>query len=375
MAARKHAVLSASSAHRWMHCTPSARLEQEFADRTTEAAAEGTAAHALCEHKLRRTMKMQSRKPVSTYDSDEMDAYTDDYVQFVLEALAAAKAECPDALLMIEQRLDFSSYVPDGFGTGDCVIIADRTLHVIDFKYGQGVLVKAENNPQMMLYALGALAVYDCLYDIDVVTMTIYQPRRQNISTWSLSVTDLKHWADQELRTKAQLAFEGKGDACPGEWCIFCKASVKCRARAEEKLRLAEYEFAQPPLLSDAEIEAILGKLDDLTRWAEEIKAYAQDAAINHGKQWNGYKVVEGRSIRKYLSEEAVIEAANAAGYQDIFKKTLLPITEMEKLMGKKHFADILGTLVIKPAGKPTLVPISDKRPAITPVNNEFKQL
>lgn len=375
MAARKHAVLSASSAHRWMHCTPSARLEQEFADRTTEAAAEGTAAHALCEHKLRRAMKMQSRKPVSTYDSDEMDAYTDDYVQFVLEALAAAKAECPDALLMIEQRLDFSSYVPDGFGTGDCVIIADRTLHVIDFKYGQGVLVKAENNPQMMLYALGALAVYDCLYDIDVVTMTIYQPRRQNISTWSLSVTDLKHWADQELRTKAQLAFEGKGDACPGEWCIFCKASVKCRARAEEKLRLAEYEFAQPPLLSDAEIEAILGKLDDLTRWAEEIKAYAQDAAINHGKQWNGYKVVEGRSIRKYLSEETVIEAANAAGYQDIFKKTLLPITEMEKLMGKKHFADILGTLVIKPAGKPTLVPISDKRPAITPVNNEFKQL
>lgn len=375
MAARKHAVLSASSAHRWMHCTPSARLEQEFADRTTEAAAEGTAAHALCEHKLRRAMKMQSRKPVSTYDSDEMDAYTDDYVQFVLEALAAAKAECPDALLMIEQRLDFSSYVPDGFGTGDCVIIADRTLHVIDFKYGQGVLVKAENNPKMMLYALGALAVYDCLYDIDVVTMTIYQPRRQNISTWSLSVTDLKHWADQELRTKAQLAFEGKGDACPGEWCIFCKASVKCRARAEEKLRLAEYEFAQPPLLSDAEIEAILGKLDDLTRWAEEIKAYAQDAAINHGKQWNGYKVVEGRSIRKYLSEEAVIEAANAAGYQDIFKKTLLPITEMEKLMGKKHFADILGTLVIKPAGKPTLVPISDKRPAITPVNNEFKQL
>ena len=167
MAARKHAILSASSAHRWMNCNPSARLEQEFEDRETEAAAEGTAAHALCEHKLRRAMKMQSRKPTSQYDCDEMDAYTDDYVQFVLDTLTEARANCADPMLMIEQRLDFSCYVPDGFGTGDCVIIADRTLHIIDFKYGQGVLVEAENNPQMMLYALGALAVYECLYDID----------------------------------------------------------------------------------------------------------------------------------------------------------------------------------------------------------------
>jgi len=372
----KHAILSASSSHRWLNCSPSARLEQEFEDRETEAAAEGTAAHALCEHKLRRALKLQSRrKPISRYDCDEMDMHTDNYVQFVLETLSEARQHCPDPLINIEQRLDFSCYVPDGFGTGDCIIISDKTMHVIDFKYGQGVLVEAEQNPQMMLYALGALRLFDSLYDIEDVAMTIYQPRRENISTWTISVADLKTWAEEELIPRAKLAFEGKGDFMPGPWCTFCKAAVKCRARAEEKLRLAQYEFARPPLLTDAEIEEILGKLDDLTRWAEEIKAYAQDAALNHGKQWHGYKVVEGRSVRKYSNEDAVVEAANAAGYHDIFRKTLLPITEMEKLMGKQEFQTILGGLIVKPAGKPTLVPASDKRPAITSANIDFNEI
>lgn len=372
----KHAILSASSSHRWLNCSPSARLEQEFEDRETEAAAEGTAAHALCEHKLRRALKLQSRrKPISRYDCDEMDMHTDNYVQFVLETLSEARQHCPDPLINIEQRLDFSCYVPDGFGTGDCIIISDKTMHVIDFKYGQGVLVDAEQNPQMMLYALGALRLFDSLYDIEDVAMTIYQPRRENISTWTISVADLKNWAEEELIPRAKLAFEGKGDFMPGPWCTFCKAAVKCRARAEEKLRLAQYEFARPPLLTDAEIEDILGKLDDLTRWAEEIKAYAQDAALNHGKQWHGYKVVEGRSVRKYSNEDAVVEAANAAGYHDIFRKTLLPITEMEKLMGKQEFQTILGGLIVKPAGKPTLVPASDKRPAITSANTDFNEI
>ena len=372
----KHAILSASSSHRWLNCSPSARLEQEFEDRETEAAAEGTAAHALCEHKLRRALKLQSRrKPISKYDCDEMDMHTDNYVQFVLETLSEARQHCSDPLINIEQRLDFSCYVPDGFGTGDCIIISDKTMHVIDFKYGQGVLVDAEQNPQMMLYALGALRLFDSLYDIEDVAMTIYQPRRENISTWTISVADLKTWAEEELIPRAKLAFEGKGDFMPGPWCTFCKAAVKCRARAEEKLRLAQYEFARPPLLTDAEIEDILGKLDDLTRWAEEIKAYAQDAALNHGKQWHGYKVVEGRSVRKYSNEDAVVEAANAAGYHDIFRKTLLPITEMEKLMGKQEFQTILGGLIVKPAGKPTLVPASDKRPAITSANTDFNEI
>ena len=371
----KHAVLSASSSHRWLNCSPSARLEQEFEDRETEAAAEGTAAHALCEHKLRRALKRQSRKPISKYDCEEMDTHTDNYVQFVLETIAQAKEHCADPIINIEQRLDFSCYVPHGFGTGDCIIIADKTLHIIDFKYGQGVLVEAEQNPQMMLYALGALRIYDTLYDIEDVAMTIYQPRRENISTWTITVSNLLSWAENELVPKAKLAFDGKGEYMPGPWCTFCKAAVKCRARAEEKLALAQYEFAQPPLLTDAEIEEILGKLDDLTRWADEIKSYAQDAALNHGKQWHGYKVVEGRSVRKYSDEEAVIEAANAAGYHDIFRKTLLPITEMEKLMGKQEFAEVLSGLIFKPAGKPTLDPITDKRPAMTKANIDFNEI
>lgn len=375
MAKNKHAVLSASSAHRWLNCTPSARLELEFTDKETDAAAEGTAAHALAEHKLRRALKQRSKRPVSQYNCDEMEEYTDDYVSFVLETLAEMKTSCCDPIVLIEQRLDFSKYVPSGFGTGDCVIVADKTLHIIDLKYGQGILVEAENNPQMMLYALGALDLYDGLYDIERVSMTIFQPRRENVSTWTITAEHLKHWAEHTLIPKAQTAFEGGGKYCPGMWCTFCKAKVQCRARAEEKLQLAQYEFAPPPLLSDAEIEDILEKLDDLTKWANEIAAYAQDAALNHGKEWRGFKVVEGRSNRKYTDETAVAEAANAAGYQDIYKRSLIPITEMEKLMGKKEFQNILGGLVYKPPGKPTLVPITDKRPAISNAKNEFDEI
>lgn len=366
-----HAILSASSSHRWLNCNPSARLEQEFADRETDAAAEGTAAHALCEHKLRRALKMRSKKPISPYDCDEMDAYTDAYVEFVMEALAEAKQECKDPLVLIEQKLDFSCYVPDGYGTGDCLIVADKLLHIIDFKYGQGVLVDAEQNPQMMLYALGALRLFDSLYDITEVSMSIFQPRRENVSTWTISVDDLLDWAENTLKPKAELAFKGEGEYTPGSWCQFCKAAVKCRARAEAKLQLARYEFAMPPLLSDEEIEDILLKLDDLTKWANEITAYAQDAAVNHGKVWRGFKLVESRTNRRYTDEEAVAQAANAAGYHDIYKKSLIPITEMERLMGKKTFAEVIGSLVEKPKGRPTLVPASDKRPAIVSTGAE----
>lgn len=379
MPPNNHAILSASSSHRWMNCTPSARLEQEFADRETEAAAEGTAAHALCEHKLRRALKMRSRKPVSKYDCDEMDAYTDGYVEFVLEQLTQAKLECADPLVFIEQRLDFSCWVPEGFGTGDCLIVADKLLHIIDFKYGQGVLVDAEENLQMMLYALGALRLFDSLYDIADVSMSIYQPRRENVSTWTISVDELNAWAENVLEPRAELAHKGEGEYLPGLWCQFCKAAVKCRARAEEKLQLARFEFAPPPLLSDEEIEEILGKLDDLTKWASEIQAYAQDAAINHGKMWRGFKLVATRTNRRYTDEEAVIQAAKDAGYTDIFRKSLIPITEMEKLMSKKEFNRILGALVEKPQGRPTLVPVTDKRPALTKTGagddfTEFKE-
>ena len=374
MPPRQHAILGASSAHRWLNCGPSARLEQDFEDRETEAAAEGTAAHAQAEHKLRRALKLQTKKPVSSYDSDEMDGYTDGYVQFVLETLAETRKTCPDAILLIEQRLDFSCWVPEGFGTGDALIVADDTLHIIDLKYGKGILVEADHNPQMMLYALGALTIFEGLYDIQTVSMTIYQPRRENISTWTIPVADLKDWAENTLKPLAERAYEGKGKFNPGPWCVFCRAAVRCRARADANLELAKLDFALPPLLTDAEIGDLLGKLDDLIKWADDLKAYALDGALNHGKQWPGWKLVEGRSYRKYTDEAAVIAAANAAGYKDIFRKTLLPIGEMEKLMGKKAFAEILGSCVHKPAGKPTLVPESDDRLALNNAKTDFNE-
>ena len=210
-AEKQHALLSASGAHRWLNCTPSARLEREFEDSSGEAAAEGTAAHALCEHKLRRALKLRSKKPVSQYDSDEMDSHTDGYVEFVLELIEQAKQTCADPKVLIEQRLDFSRYVPDGFGTGDCLVIADGTPHIVDFKYGQGILVEAEDNPQMKLYALGALELFDGIYDITSVSMTIYQPRRENIRTHTVEKESLYRWADEILRPIAELAFVGSG--------------------------------------------------------------------------------------------------------------------------------------------------------------------
>ena len=374
---RKHAILSASGAHRWMNCTPSARLELEFDDKSGEAAAEGTAAHGLSEHKLRKALGVQSKKPVSPYDCDEMEHYTDEYVSFVLEIIEQVKHSCNDPLVLVEQRLNFSKYVPDGFGTGDCLIIADGTLHIIDFKYGQGILVSAEDNPQMKLYALGALEVFDGIYDIDEVSMIIYQPRRENISTWQVSKDILNKWAREVLKPKAEQAFNGNGDYCPGDWCQFCRAAVKCRTRAEAKMELAKFEFVLPPLLSDEEIAEILSSIGDLTKWANEIIAYATDSAVNHGKEWPGFKVVVGRSNRKYTNEDDVAKAAQNAGYDNIYKQKLLSITEMEKLLGKEKFKEVLGGFIKKPPGKPTLVPISDKRQEIetSSAKNDFMEV
>jgi len=371
-----HAVLSASASHRWLNCLPSARLELEFENKSSEAAKEGTAAHELCEHKLKKALHIKRKCPLSEYEGNDMERYTDMYVEFVMEQYEMAKQVCKDPIVLIEQHLDFSCYVPDGFGTGDCIIIADDKLHIIDFKYGMGVLVDAENNPQMKLYALGALEIYDSLYDIKEVAMTIFQPRRENVSTWTIAVDELKTWAEDELKPKAIMAYNGEGEYVPGEWCTFCRAAVRCRARAEEKLKLAQSEFKLPPLLTDAEIEEILAILPDLTKWANKITAYALDAAVNHGKEWYGFKVVEGRSVRKYKDEDAVAEKAMANGYKDIYRKSLIPMTQMQKLMGKTKFEEILGDLIYKPLGKPTLVPNSDKRKAYNVTNaiNEFNE-
>ena len=356
-----HALLSPSAAHRWMNCPPSACLEREFPSSSSEVAAEGTAAHALCEHKLRKLLKLRSKRPHSDFEDDEMDRCSDDYVSFVQEQMG----EIPSPMVLVEQRLDLTRYVPEAFGTADCIIVGGDRLHIVDFKYGMGVLVEAEHNPQMMLYALGALELLDGIYDIQKISVSIFQPRRENVCTWSLPKEELLRWARDDLVEKARLAYAGEGEYCAGEWCTFCRASVRCRARAEEKLRLAKEEFKYPPLITDEEIEDVLGEIPELIKWANAILAYATDAAVNHGKAWTGFKIVEGRSVRRYKDEDAVAREAESAGYTDIFDKKLISLTQMEKLMGKKAFTDILGGLIEKPPGKPTLVPVSDKRPAI----------
>lgn len=372
-----HSVLGASAADRWMNCTPSAQLTAGMEDEITNFAAEGTAAHALCEWKVRKALKMRAgRRPTSDYWTDEMEEFTDDYRDYIMDLVGQAKTHCKDPVTLIEQHLDFSCYVPDGFGTGDFLLVADKELNVVDFKYGRGVAVYADHNPQMMLYALGALNLFDCLYDIEQVTMTIFQPRLSSISTWTISTAELYQWAEEVLKPKAELAAKGEGDFVSGSWCRFCKARNTCRARAESFLELARMEFQPPALLSDEEVAKVMEKADGLSKWASDVMAYAQAEAIENGKHWNGYKLVEGRSVRKFSDEAKVEAAAKEAGYTDIYNKSLITLTAFEKLMGKEAFAEILGQYVTKPAGKLTLVPVSDKRPEVTvnTVNDEFME-
>lgn len=370
-----HALLSASSSHRWLNCPPSARLCEGYDDKGSNFAAEGSDAHSLCEYKLRKALGMEAKDPTEdlTWYDAEMEESASGYAAFVMELVAEAKKTCSDPVVLIEQRLDYSKYVQSGFGTGDCVLISDGTLHIVDFKYGRGVLVEAEDNPQMKLYALGALEIFDCLYDIDTVSMTIYQPRRANVSTFTLTRQELLDWAETVLVPTAELAYAGDGEYHCGEWCQFCKAKADCRERARANMELARYEFRQPPLLTDKEVEEILGKLDSLMDWASDIKDYALQAAIS-GKHWSGYKLVEGRANRRYTDENAVIAAVKAAGYDPYDEPKLLGVTAMTTLLGRKQFNDILGGLITKPQGKPMLVPESDKRPAMTTILDDFKE-
>ena len=377
MPPKAHSSTGASSAARWMNCPPSAKLTENMEDETSRFAEEGTAAHALCEWKVRKALKLRAgRRPTSDYWTDEMEESTDDYRDFIMDLVGQAKQHCKDPVTLIEQHLDFSCYVPDGFGTGDFLLVADKELNVVDFKYGRGVAVYADHNPQMMLYAIGALNLFDCLYDIEQVTMTIYQPRISNVSTWTITAEELYKWAEEELKPKAKQAANGEGEFVPGSWCRFCKARTTCRARAESFLELARLEFQPPALLSDEEVAEVLEKAEELSKWAEDIMAYAQAQAIENGKHWEGYKLVEGRSVRKFTDSAKVEEAAKAAGFTDIYNKSLITLTAFEKLMGKKTFDDVLGTYVTRPAGKLTLVPVSDKRPEVTvnTVEDEFKE-
>lgn len=363
----KHALLSASSSHRWLACPPSARLCEQYEDRGSEYAAQGTDAHTLCQYKLEHALGMNTADPTDnlSYYDDEMESCADGYAQFVMEQVEKAKLTCSDPEVLIEQRLDYSKYVKEGFGTGDCVIVADGTLSVIDYKHGKGILVEAEKNPQMMCYALGALELFDGIYDIDTVSMTIYQPRRENVSNYTISKEELLTWAETVLAPTAKLAYEGGGEFNAGEHCQFCKAKATCRKRAEYNLELARYDFEMPATLDDTEIEAVLEKADELAAWAADVKEFALQAAIG-GKEWTSWKLVEGRSNRRYVNDEAVAATVTNAGY-DPYEKKLLGITAMSALLGKKNFKEIIESagLVEKPKGKPTLVPMSDKRPAM----------
>ncbi len=371
----KHALLSASSSHRWLNCPPSARLCEQYEDKGSDYAVEGTEAHTLGEYKLKTALGIKAKDPSSilTRYSEEMDECATGYAAYILELVETAKQTCADPVVLIEQRLDFSKYVEGGFGTGDCVIIADGTLHIVDYKHGQGVLVDAVDNPQMKLYALGALELFDGIYDIDVVSMTIYQPRRDNVSTHTVFKESLYQWAEEVLKPTAEIAYSGGGEYNCGDWCQFCKAKYECRKRAERNMELAKLEFNRPPLLEDDEIESILGKIDALISWASDIKDYALQAALG-GKRWFGWKVVEGKSNRRYANEDAVAKTVQSAGY-DPYEHKVMGITAMEKALGKARFSELLGGLVEKPQGKPTLVPEGDKRPAINTAKDDFMEV
>ena len=370
----KHAVLSASSSHRWLQCPPSALLCAKADDTTSKFAIQGTDAHSLCEYKLKTALGQESSDPTEnlTYFNEEMADCADMYAQYVMEQLAAVQKTCKDPLVLVEQRLDFSRWVPQGFGTGDCVIVADGVLSITDMKFGVGILVEAERNPQLMCYALGALDLFDGIYDIKQVSMTIFQPRRENISTYTIPKEELLSWADDTLKPTAELAAQGKGEFKAGEHCRFCNVKATCRKRAEYNLELARYDFTMPSTLEDDEIEAILSKADALVSWASDVKEYALQQAVS-GKEWHDWKIVEGRSNRRYVNEHAVAETVEQAGY-DPYEYKVLGITAMTKLLGKTKFEDMLSGFIEKPQGKPILVPMSDKRPAIHTAANDFKE-
>ena len=372
--ATKHAVLSASSSERWLNCPPSARLCENYEDKGSDYAAEGTDAHTLCEFRLKQALGIPVDDPIEnlSWYNEEMEECAQGYAAYVVELLETAKQTCSDPVVMIEQRVNFSRWVKEGFGTADCIVIADGVMNICDYKHGKGVEVSAVGNPQMRLYALGALEIFDDIYDIEEIRMTIYQPRKSNISVDSMAKADLLRWADTELYEKAEMAYTGQGDFHCGEWCRFCKAKAECRERAEANLALAQYDFEAPALLEDSEIADILGKVDALIVWASDVKEYALQQAIS-GKEWIGWKLVEGRSNRKYTSEAAVAAAVEGAGY-DPYERKVMGVTAMQKMLGKSRFEELLAPYIEKPQGKPTLVPESDKRPAMNTAKNDFME-
>lgn len=407
-----HAVLSASSSKQWLHCPPSIRLQENFPNESSVYAAEGTFAHEVCEYKVRKYLHERVKRPQSEeFDTEEIEQITDMYAEFVISIIEKMKENGCEPLAFVEERVNYSHIAPSGFGTADMLIIGKDEngkglLHVVDFKTGKGVFVDADHNSQMMLYALGGLAAYGFIYEIETVRMSIVQPRLDNISTFECSRQELEEWGDS-IKPIAKLAYEGKGEQKPGDWCRFCRAKPVCKACADEALALcredfldldagafnetaeesdmtAPYEadtqtavFKQPGLIPISELAEILPTLNRISSWIEAVFAFVSSEAINHGVSIPGYKVVEGRSKRIFTDTKAVVDTAVQNGYTDLYKQSLITLTEFEKMMGKKKFNELLGKYVAKPPGKLALVPASDPREAVdlSTADQEFSAL
>ena len=368
-----HALLAPSSAGRWLNCTPSARLEATFPESSSRAAEEGTLAHKIAEDtllfKLGRIQKFVFETKMAGHRSDElfqdeMLFYVGSFVDFVLEQYNAAKSEDPNAVIYLETEVSLAEFIPESWGTLDVRIVTAKKIRIIDLKYGKGVAVVAEENYQLRVYGIGGVLDLAAIYDFETVEMTIHQPRLDSITTVEMSVADLDNWAHSYVVPRAKMAFAGTGDFLPGKHCKFCKAQGICKALGEYNLEIARHEFAESPLLSDEQVSDILDRHKMFIDWVKAVKDYALKQAVEYGKQWPGYKVVEGRANRIYADQDAVVALLTADGYKEdqIWNKKLISITEMEKLIGKKLFKDKLKDLVIKPSGSPTLAPLSDKR-------------
>lgn len=375
-----HALLSPSASHRWLHCTAAPRLEEGIKDEGSDYAAEGTLAHAYCAMKLKNFLGLPTdgeKEEIAAlqekYGTGEMAEYTDTYVTIVLEKYNAARAATPDAQLLVETRLDFSDYVPEAFGTADAIIIADGTMEVIDFKYGKGVKVSAVENPQMMIYALGAYARFAFEYRIDNLRATIVQPRIDNLSEYEITVEELTAWAANVLAPAAEKAYKGEGPQTPGAWCQFCKVKNQCRTLAN---KCKEVVAVDPKLITPEELaKDVLPMVPIVKTWISGVEDFALAQALN-GVQLPGWKIVEGRSVRKITDTDSVAAVLTKNGYKqnDIFKPVeMRTITDLEKLVGKKQFAAMCGEWINKPQGKPTLAPEGDKRKAIDPIADDFK--
>ncbi len=367
----KHAFLSPSSSVRWYPCPPSARLCEQFPDQGSVYASEGTEAHRLCEYLLNTALGRPDvdPRPSMQYYTPEMEEAASGYVQFIMEEVFKWKDAGMDPEVYVEQRVDLRRFVPECMGTADCMIVTHSGIQVIDFKYGMHPV--PASSMQLRLYALGACELFLPLYDFVFAQMIVYQPRLNSVDYAEAQVDTLYQWAREELAPRARQAFDGVGEFSCGDWCRLCRARRNCRALAEYELQLAQYDFADPALLSDEEIAKILSRADDFVSWVNSVKEFALESALK-GHGYPGFKLVEGRAIRRFTDDAAVAERVSAAG-ADPWEKKLLGVPAMEKLLGKKKFSELLSDLVSRPIGKPNLVPESDSRPVMNVASLDFK--